>query len=310
MLEELGIGRPSTYAPTVSILLDRNYVSREKGIFIPTPLGRRVDSLLVQKFPVLLDYKFTARMEDELDQIQEGSDTWQDVVRNFYAPFYETLTKALGENCPKCSAPLVLRNGPFGSYLACSDDNCDYKKNLGEKEMSENCPECGKPLIEKMGRYGRFIGCTGYPECRYIRKITKEGQQDEGKTPKEVQYGVDPCPTCGSKMILRSSKMGRFYGCEKYPNCKGTASYKIGHPCGKEGCTGELVERRSKKGKLFYSCSKYPECDYVTFAHPLAGKGPRKRDTTSKLDTEEEAVEVEEKTAPKAGMDDSEDVDV
>ena len=307
-LEELGIGRPSTYAPTVSILLDRNYVKREKGIFIPTGLGRQVDSLLVQKFPTFLDYHFTARMEDELDQIQDGDETWEDVVRNFYGPFRETLTKALGENCPKCNSPVILKSGPFGSYLACSSKACDYKKNLGEKEVDENCPECGSKLIEKMGRYGRFIGCSGYPECKYIRKVTKAVSEDsEGKPSKEVQYGEEPCPECGARMILRSSKRGRFYGCEKYPKCKGTRSFKIGHKCQKEGCDGELVERRAKTGKLFYSCSKYPECDYVTFAHPLAGKGKKK--TTDKPKEDIDAESSEERIVS-TREDESEDIDI
>jgi DNA topoisomerase-1 len=306
-LEELGIGRPSTYAPTVSILLDRNYAKREKGIFIPTTLGRQVDDLLVRKFPSILDYQFTAKMEDELDQIQAGAESWEDVVRNFYNPFYESLTKALGENCPKCSQPLILQNGPFGSYLACSNTECDYKKNLGEKEVEENCPECGKPLIQKMSRFGRFIGCSGYPECRYTQKIQKVGQDSDEKTPKkEVQYDDEPCPVCGARMILRSSARGRFFGCEKFPACKGTRSFKIGHKCPKDGCGGELVEKRGRSGKLFYSCSKYPDCDYVSFAHPLAGKGIKKK---TEKPADDNDTEVEEATETASRKDESEDVD-
>jgi DNA topoisomerase-1 len=277
-LEELGIGRPSTYAPTVSILLDRKYVDREKGYFFPTPLGRQVDSLLLKKFPTILDYQFTARMEDELDEIMAGEEVWQNVVKNFYGPFYEQLTKALDEKCPKCESHLMLMNGPFGSYLACSSETCDYKKNLGEKEMEEKCPDCGKPLIEKLGRYGRFIGCTGYPDCKYIRKIAKTSAGGDESEIKEIEYGSEPCPACGNRTILRKSRMGRFFGCEKYPNCKGTIPYKIGFKCPKcaeADRAGELIERRSRKGKLFYSCSVYPDCDYVTFAHPLAGKGKK-----------------------------------
>ena len=282
-LEELGIGRPSTYAPTISILLDRKYVNREKGVFFPTALGRKVDGLLLDKFPSILDYKFTARMEDELDQIQEGGGVWQDVVRQFYEPLYESITKALNEDCPECGKPLILQNGPFGSYLACSNETCEYKKNLGEKELDEKCPECGKPLIEKLGRFGRFIGCTGYPDCRYIQKVKKDPADGESK---EIEYGEKPCPLCGSRMILRRSRSGRFFGCEKYPDCKGIRPFTIGFPCPKckeEGReNGELVERRSKKGRIFYSCSNYPDCDYVTFAHPLAGSGKKKQDSDKK----------------------------
>lgn len=283
MLEELGIGRPSTYAPTISILLDRKYVNRENGVFFPTPLGRKVDNLLVEKFSNILDYKFTARMEDELDLIQEEGGVWQDVVRQFYEPLYEAITKALDEDCPDCGKPLILQNGPFGSYLACSSDTCEYKKNLGEKELDEQCPECGKNLIEKLGRFGRFIGCTGYPDCRYIRKVKKEGADGEEK---EIEYGEKPCPKCGNRMILRRSRTGRFFGCEKYPDCKGILPFTIGFPCptckeeGREN--GELVERRSKKGRIFYSCSNYPDCEYVTFAHPLAGTGKKKQDGDTK----------------------------
>ena len=283
MLEELGIGRPSTYAPTISILLDRKYVVREKSVFFPTDLGRKVDGLLLEKFPSILDYKFTARMEDELDQIQAGKGAWQDVVRQFYDPLYESITKALNENCPECGSPLILQNSYFGSYLACSNEKCEYRKNLGEKELDEKCPVCGKPLIEKLGRYGRFIGCSGYPDCKYIKKVKKESAEGESK---EVEYGEKPCPLCGSRMILRHSRTGRFYGCEKYPDCKGIRPFTIGFPCPKckeEGReNGELVERRSKKGRIFYSCSNYPDCDYVTFAHPLAGKGKKKQDGDKK----------------------------
>lgn len=306
-LEDLGIGRPSTYAPTVSILLDRKYADREKGAFVPTILGRKVDKLLLAKFPSILDYQYTAKMEDRLDLIQVGEEKWQEVVKQFYDPLYESITKALNEDCPKCSKPLILSSGPFGSYLACSNEECDYKKNLGEKELDEKCPECGKPLIEKLGRFGRFIGCTGYPDCKYIRKVPKSAE--DGTEIKEIEYGKEPCPVCGNRMILRRSRLGRFYGCEKYPDCKGTASFKIGFPCQKEGCDGELVERRSKRGKMFYSCSKYPDCDFVTFAHPLAGKGKKKpsegrgyavsaseqlEDVDIKDDNREEVVETEE----------------
>ncbi|MFH1516001.1 MAG: type I DNA topoisomerase [bacterium] len=283
-LEELGIGRPSTYAPTISILLDRKYVIREKAAFIPTELGRKVDGLLLAKFPSILDYKFTANMEDELDQIQAGGIVWQDVIRQFYGPFFESMTKALNEDCPTCGKPLILQSGPFGSYLSCLSEQCEYKKNLGEKELDEECPECGKKLIEKLGRFGRFTGCTGYPKCKYIKKTLKKTADGEEQT--ETVYHDKPCPECGNKMLLRRSRVGgRFFGCGKYPDCRGILPFTIGFPCPKckdEDREGELVERRSKKGKLFYSCSAYPDCDYVTFAHPLAGSGTKKEKGVSK----------------------------
>ncbi len=227
-LEEKGIGRPSTYAPTISTIQERNYVIKEEKRLKPTDMGVLVNDLLVEHFPKVVDYDFTAKMEDELDEIANGKIKWQDVIRGFYDPFIKNLEEkeevlskkditeeATDEVCEKCGHPMVIKMGRFGRFLACSGyPECKNTKEISkdgnvieENTLDEKCPECGKPLVKKRGRFGPFIACSGYPECKYIKK----------EPPKEYA----DCPKCGKgKIIAKRGKRGMFYACNKYPDCK------------------------------------------------------------------------------------------
>lgn len=227
-LEERGIGRPSTYAPTLSTIQDRNYVIKEGKNLKPTEIGTVVNDLLVEHFPRIVDYDFTAKIEENLDEIAQGKIEWQKVMADFYGPFSKNLEekerelskKEITEEptdqvCEKCAKPMVIKIGRFGKFLACTGyPECKNTKEISadgkiapEKKIEEKCPECGKELTQKRGRYGTFIGCSGYPECAYIKK----------EPPKE--YAV--CPKCEEgKIVARRGRRGIFYACGNYPKCK------------------------------------------------------------------------------------------
>lgn len=248
-LESLGIGRPSTYAPTMSTIQDRGYVKLEERKFKPEEIGVIVNDLLVEHFADIFDYKFTAEMENELDDIADGERKWQKVIDDFYQPFSKTLTEKNKELDKKDIAPV--------------------------KEIGEKCPECGKPLVERFGRYGKFIACSNYPECKYSRPLeTKEDKKaavvdENGETEKLSEAEGEKCEKCGGKMVLKEGRFGKFLACENYPKCKNTKTIvtdtKIKCPdCG----DGTLVQRRTKKGRMFWGCSRYPKCKYATWNDP------------------------------------------
>lgn len=227
-LEEKGIGRPSTYAPIISTVQERNYVIKEGRHLKPTDIGILVNDLLVEHFPKVVDFDFTAKMEDELDDIAQGKIQWHEVVHEFYDPFEKNLEEKerelskkeiteekTDEVCEKCGHPMVIKLGRFGKFLACSGyPECKNTKEISkdgkivpEEAINEKCPECGKPLVKKHGRFGPFIACSGYPECKYIKK----------EPPKEYA----DCPKCGrGKIVAKRSRRGIFYACNKYPDCK------------------------------------------------------------------------------------------
>lgn len=246
-LEERGIGRPSTYAPTISTIQERNYVIKEGKNLKPTEIGTVVNDLLVEHFPSVVDYDFTAKMEENLDEIAQGKIEWQKVMADFYGPFQKNLKekehelskKEITEEptdqvCEKCGKPMVIKIGRFGKFLACSGyPECKNTKEISadgkiipEKKIEEKCPECGKELAQKRGRYGTFIGCSGYPECAYIKK-----------EPPKV-YAV--CPKCEKgKIVARQGRRGVFYACGNYPKCKNIYnSPPTGEKC--QNC-GELL---------------------------------------------------------------------
>ncbi|MBA7667811.1 DNA topoisomerase 1 [subsurface metagenome] len=196
MLEQWGIGRPSTYAPILSTIQERGYVTKDKGRFQPTELGFVVNDLLVKHFPDIVDIKFTANMEEELDEIANESRDWRGVVQDFYVPFEKSLQ----------SASLLME-----------------KVKLAEELTEEICPECGKPLIIKMGRYGKFVACSGYPECKYTK-------------PYQVKIGVKCPQCGGELLERMSKKKRVFYGCSNYPDCQFATNFRpLPQPCPKCG---------------------------------------------------------------------------
>ncbi|MCK4846717.1 MAG: type I DNA topoisomerase [Deltaproteobacteria bacterium] len=239
-LEELGIGRPSTYAAIISTVQDREYVIKDERRLKPTELGTLINGLLIKSFSKILDTDFTAKLEDELDQIEEGTLKWTAVMEEFYGPFKEDLERAKTE----------------------------MKSVKGDTVDTElKCDKCGSAMVIKWGRRGKFLACVGYPDC----KSTSDFRETEDGSIEAVDNTetVDAlCPKCEGPMTVKSGRFGRFLACTAYPDCKGTRPYSLGIACGEEGCDGELTERRTKKGRVFYGCSKYPDCKYATWTLP------------------------------------------
>jgi DNA topoisomerase-1 len=249
-LEADGIGRPSTYSPIIGTIQDRGYVEKEGRMLKPTELGVTVNEQLVKHFPVIMDVEFTAKMEDSLDGILDGSVNWVQTLRDFYEPFEKTLKEAetgmekikkeiiTDEKCPKCGKPVMIRSGRFGDFMACSGyPQCKYTKPLpGSKEAestNEVCEKCGKPMVFKRSRFGSFMACSGYPQCKNIKPILKS-------------TGIK-CPKCGGDIVERKSKRGKiFFSCSNYPKCKFALWNKpLEEKCPK--CGGIMVEKRTKK---------------------------------------------------------------
>jgi DNA topoisomerase-1 len=230
-LEENGIGRPSTYAPIMSTIQDRGYVRKDGRALKPTDLGFVVGDMMTEWFSDIVDVRFTARMEDELDEVASGERLWPPVVEEFYEPLARDLKKAEDQ------APRV------------------------EEETDVICEKCGKPMIKRWGRFGQFLACSGFPECKNTRPLDGEAQAQE--VPDEK------CDECGSPMVIKRGRFGQFLACSRYPECKGSRPLlkKIGVTCPKDG--GEMVEKRSKRGRTFYSCANYPNCDFTSWSRPL-----------------------------------------
>lgn len=297
ILEEKGIGRPSTYATILTTIQDREYVTKDQGKFRPTELGTVVTDMLVKHFEDIFDVQYTARMEEELDDVEEGKMTWVEALDEFYKKFEKDLKKAsknmenlkaqeipTDEICEKCGSPMVKKWGQFGSFIACSAyPDCKNTKELPSEEPPkkdgegaaeaepEPCENCGKPMALKRGRFGQFLACTGYPECKTTRKIA-QGE----RSPKKPDVLLDEtCPKCGqAKLVMKDGRFGQFISCSNYPKCKYIKPKTVGVPCPKPGCGGELTERRSKRGKVFYGCLKYPDCDFVVWNKPVPEQCP------------------------------------
>jgi DNA topoisomerase-1 len=294
-LEEKGIGRPSTYASIISTIVDREYVTKDQGRFAPTMLGDKVSVLLVKSFEDIFDVGFTARMEEELDEIEEGKLPWKKSVKEFYGRFAQDLEQAKGEmesykagiptgqKCEKCGeGDLLERISRHGFFLGCSRyPDCDFIRDLspelpaegadGEPKI-ESCDNCGREMIIKRGRWGTFLACTGYPDCKTTRRL-KAGTR-RALQPDELLD--EKCPECDSQLVKKHGQYGEFTGCTAYPKCKFIRSKTLGIKCPK--CpTGELVERMAKKGRrrVFYACNKYPACDFTTPHLPIAEPCPK-----------------------------------
>jgi DNA topoisomerase I len=244
VLEAKGIGRPSTFANTVSTIQERGYTHKEKGSLAVTPLGRTVNRLLSEFFPRVIDVDFTARMEEGLDRIEDEKSDWVASLREFYGMLQDELG----------SAKKKMTN---------------LKKE--EKETTIPCDKCGKNMILRWGKNGEYLVCSGRPECKNKKnvKVDKDGKIE---IVEEQSKGI--CPQCGGNLVEKSGRFGRFIACSNYPECKYTRPYTMGYHCPLEGCSGELVERISKKRKKFYGCSRYPDCDFVTGLQPKEGECP------------------------------------
>jgi DNA topoisomerase-1 len=237
-LEEKGIGRPSTYAPILSTIQDRGYVEREGRYLKPQELGFVVADMLGEWFSSIVDIGFTARMEDELDEVATGERRWPPVVQEFYEPLEEAVREA------------------------------DKNAQRVEQETDEICEKCGKPMIVRWGRFGQFLACTGFPECKNTRPIGEEATQQPEQTD-------EVCDLCQSPMVIKRGRFGQFLACSRYPECKGSRPLlkKIGVACPKDA--GEIVEKRSKRGRTFYACANYPNCDFTSWSRPLKPPCPQ-----------------------------------
>ncbi len=296
-LEERGIGRPSTYSAILSTIQERQYVQKLGGKFTPTEIGLVVTDLLVENFRDIFDVAYTARLEEELDEIEEGKEKWTDTLAEFYKKFQKDLKyaekhmenikrmeKPTDEKCERCGAPLVIKWGRHGSFYACStydkeDPNtCTFTKenpinlpdldsaDVQETTQEEYCENCGRVMVLKRGRFGQFMACTGYPDCKTTRRL------DQGKKVPDIPLD-EPCPKCGRNMMIRHGRYGEFTACSGYPECKYVKQNYIGVKC-PECKEGDLVEKRARKGNTFYGCGNYPKCKFTSAHKPIAEKCP------------------------------------
>ena len=298
-LEEKGIGRPSTYASIISTIVEREYVKKDQGRFTPTMLGERVSILLVKSFDDVFDVTFTARLEEELDEIEEGKLPWREAVKEFWEKFVVDLARAgdemisykagipTGKTCEKCGqGELLERISRHGFFLGCSRyPECDFIQDMapelsddaanGENKV-EYCDNCGKEMAIKRGRFGAFLACTGYPDCKTTRRLvagTRIAHQPD-------ELLDEKCTLCGNGLVKKHGRFGEFIGCTGYPKCKYTRPITMGIKCPK--CNkGEFVRRGSAgKGgrgrpRVFYGCSRYPDCDFTTPHMPIAEPCPK-----------------------------------
>lgn len=247
ILEEKGIGRPSTYAQTITTIIERGYVTLDKKSFKSTPLGEATVEIMKKNFPEIVDYRFTAGVETSLDKIAEGNDTFENVLTEFYGGFEKTLKEAqkhMKEN----------------------------KVVIPDEESDIVCEKCGRKMVIKTGRYGKFAACPGYPECKNTKPLTAGGEEKAAAPEPEATDMV--CEKCGEPLLIRASRYGKFYACSAFPKCKYTKAIRedIGVPCPK--CGAPVLRGVGKRKAVFYSCSRYPECDFSMWDRPTSKKCP------------------------------------
>jgi DNA topoisomerase-1 len=309
VLEERGVGRPSTYASIINTIQDREYVVKPggtRGPFYPTEIGVVVCDLLVKNFPYIFDTAYTAKLEKELDEVEEGKEKWTDLLKGFYGHFEEELKVAehemesikameikTEEKCELCGSPLLLKWGKFGTFFACSAYNkkdknsCTFTKEntagkpdlntpegLEAEQSEEYCDNCGRVMVLRRGLFGPFMSCPGFnedPPCKTIRKLSQKAQQ---KLNAPQPTGED-CPVCGKELVLRNGSYGEFVSCSGYPKCKYVKQNLIeGMKCPKCG-EGDLAERKARRGNIFWGCTNYPKCDFTSNYKPVAKKCPK-----------------------------------
>lgn len=247
-LEDNGVGRPSTYAAILSTIQDKEYVLLEARKFGPTDLGTLVNELLVEHFPAIMDVEFTASMEEQLDKVEEGSVQWLKILKDFYSPFQKTLETAKQEmkSVKRSATPTDIK-----------------------------CDKCGGTMMIKWGRMGEFLACENYPDCKNTTDFTKD--KDGKIIPKEkeeLEETGEVCDKCGSPMVYKHGRFGRFMACSGYPKCKNIKAESTGVTCPEDGCQGEIIKKVSKRGKVFYSCDKYPNCTFALWDKPVAEMCP------------------------------------
>jgi DNA topoisomerase-1 len=310
-LEENGIGRPSTYASILSTIMNRDYVQKENRRFQPSELGLLVNDLMVASFGDIVDVGYTARMEEELDRIEEGSLSWIDALREFRVKFDVDLERAKTEMrdvkreaiptdqvCDKCGKAMVLKWGRFGQFLACSGyPDCKNTRDLGTngervdrttmaaaaktakivtkpdpvEAEADPCEKCGQPMVLRRGRFGQFLACSAYPDCKTTRRVTVS---KDGKTEAKADVLLEEtCPRCQSQLSLKQGRFGEFTACSSYPTCRFIKMKETGVDC-PECNDGKIVERRSKRGKLFFGCDQYPDCNFVLWKRPVSKACP------------------------------------
>ena len=260
-LESLGIGRPSTYAPTIALLQARNYIELEKKAIKPTETAFTVIEVLEKHFPEIVDSGFTAKMEEQLDEIAAAKKDWQKVLKEFYDPFIELVEKGkkeiksqkvaipVGRSCPECGSELVKRKGRFGEFIACSGfPKCKYTEQIENKEdtgaTQEVCDKCGSPMVVKRGPRGEFLACSAYPKCKNTKPLNQ-------KEPKKLDV---KCPECGGEIVERFSRRGKFYGCANYPKCTFISKFEpVDKKCNE---CGYMMAQRTYRNKDVYECIK------------------------------------------------------
>ena len=247
-LEESGIGRPSTYTTIITTIIGREYVKRVGKTLVPTQLGEITTRLMKESFPEIVDYEFTAQLEEKLDGIERGDTTMQVVLEDFYGEFEKTLEQAKNTVKPE-SVPM--------------------------EESNVICEKCGRKMVYKTGRFGKFLACPNFPACRNTMTVDQNGNPQEKKPTDEPKKADFPCELCGADVVIRHGRYGDFYACSNYPTCRFTKQIvkDTGVPCPK--CGARIVVRHSRDRKVFYSCERYPECDYSTWDMPIPEKCPR-----------------------------------
>lgn len=276
-MDERGIGRPSTYASIISVLTKRKYVEKENKYMVPTEVAYKITDILVQYFPDIMDVDFTAKMEEDLDKIEEGGVDWHKIISDFYPSFAEKLHIAACDGdevtdikCEKCGSPMIRRIGKYGKYLACSSyPKCSNIVSESEVEISDvRCPKCGANMVVKSGKFGKFLACPNYPDCSQILPI-------------DVKLTEEKCHECGSYMFVKKGKYGDYFEC---PNCKakqpavkpdGNAreGEKTGGKC--PVCGKPMRRMRSKNGKIYFGCTGYPDCKFLSWDIPTGDKCPK-----------------------------------
>ena len=245
-LEDLGIGRPSTYASIISTVIDREYVLRQKQKLAPTELGMIIDRLILGSFPNIVDVEFTARMEKGLDEVEKGSYPHLDLLTDFYRDFSKTIDSAR-------KGMLNLKSG-------------GWPTNVG-------CPRCSLPLHIRFSRTGPYLACSGYPQCSFTSNYERDEKGHIHTVEQQQNLTGEICDKCGRPMALKNGRYGNFLACTGYPKCRNTRPVSSGIACPREGCGGDLVERMSRRGR-FYGCSKYPECKMLFQGEPLRESCP------------------------------------